>query len=92
MYSTAKIQGALEKRRLMQNPLAALPKCCINLDFAANIIKRFFHSHILGSQHKNNKISITNTYKCKSPKVSRNCSFILATKWGQKSLKGYEQL
>lgn len=50
---------------------AECPKCCINLGFAANnIIKHLFHSNILGIQHKNNKISITNTYMCKSPKVS----------------------
>lgn len=30
---------------------AALPKCCINLDFAANkIIKHFFHNNI---SHRN---------------------------------------
>lgn len=34
----------------MENPLAVLPKCCINLDFAANnIIKHFLHINILGS-------------------------------------------
>jgi len=49
VYSTAKTQGILEKY-LMQNLLAALPKCCIDLDLVANkIIKHFFHSNI--SQH-----------------------------------------
>lgn len=71
---------------LMQNPLRVLPKCHINLDSAAtNIIKHYFHNNVLGSQHKRNKIHITSMYMCKSPKISRNCFFILAIKWGQKS-------
>lgn len=65
--------------------LVVLPKCCINLDFSANnIIKCFSYSNILGSQH--NKVSITNTYTSTSPKVSRDCSFILAINWGQKAM------
>lgn len=78
---------------LMTNTLPVLPKSHIILDSAAtNIIKHYSHSNVLGSQYKKNKIHITSMYMCKSPKVSRNCFFILAIKWGQKSLKGYEWL
>lgn len=83
MWFNSKNSGCPVKEDiLMQNPFPlVLSKCHFNLDSAAtNIIKHYSHNNILGSQLKKNKIHITSMYMCKSPKVSRNCFFILAIK------------
>ncbi|KAF4788849.1 hypothetical protein TURU_156649 [Turdus rufiventris] len=98
------LENLLHEERLKELDLPSMEKAYGDLIKVFNstvwysaclIADVLFEAHIVifqinGSQFKENKIHVASMTMCKSPKVSRNDFFILAIKWGQKSLKGYE--